>query len=161
MIDPRSLANVILDLAESDGVPVTNLSLNKIAYFLHGAYLAKFGEPLIDAKIEAWQYGPVFREIYHQFKGAGDKPIKHRAKTLNLESGEYEVSGCNLKQSEYDFLKSVAMPYIRMRAGTLVRLSHVENGPWHRAWFYDGDVNPGMEITNKSIEAYFREQLRH
>lgn len=66
--DVRSIANFVLDLAEVQGVGVSNLSINKIVYFLHANFLAKFDEPLVSAKIEAWDYGPVFRELYREFK---------------------------------------------------------------------------------------------
>lgn len=160
-MDPRAIANLILDLADRRGVPVSNLALNKIAYFLHGIFLARFGRPLMDAKIEAWQYGPVFREIYHQFKKYEEKPIKERAKVLNVETGELEICKYNLEQNEYEFLEEIAESYLRMKPSMLVELSHVRDGPWHRAWFYDGIVNPGMEITNNSIEYYFGQQVRH
>jgi uncharacterized phage-associated protein len=160
-MDPRAIANLILDMADCRGVTVSNLALNKIVYFLHGIFLARFGRPLIDAKIEAWQYGPVFREIYHQFKKFGDKPINERATVLNAESGEFEVCSYNLEQNEYEFLQDIADSYLKMRPSMLVELSHVRDGPWHNAWFYDGIVNPGMEITNESIEKYFKQQVRH
>ena len=160
-MDPRAIANLILDMADCRGVTVSNLALNKIVYFLHGIFLARFGRPLIDAKIEAWQYGPVFREIYHQFKKFGDKPINERATVLNAESGEFEVCSYNLEQNEYEFLQDIAESYLKMRPSMLVELSHVRDGPWHNAWFYDGIVNPGMEITNESIEKYFKQQVRH
>jgi uncharacterized phage-associated protein len=160
-MDPRAIANLILDLADCRGVKVSNLALNKIAYFLHGIFLARFGRPLIDAKIEAWQYGPVFREIYHQFKNFGEKPISERAKVLNVDTGEFETCSYDLEQNEYNFLEELAESYLRMRPSMLVDLSHTRDGPWHNAWFYDGIVNPGMEITNDSIEDYFRQQVRH
>ena len=161
MLDPRALANLLLDIAEQEGVSITNLALNKIAYFVHGTYLSMTGNPLIDAKIEAWQYGPVFREVYHQFKEFGDRPLNIRAKTLNATTGQYEISPYDIEQKEYDFLREIAIPYIRMRASALVELSHVQNGPWHKAWFYDGTANPGMEITDESIRSHFCQQVRH
>lgn len=148
-------------MASDEGVAITNLSLNKIAYFLHGSFLGKFDIPLVDAKIEAWQFGPVFREIYHQFKKNGDQPISGRAQILNVETGEYEICPYDIEQNEYVFLRSVAHTYLTMRPSALVQLSHVRDGPWHKAWFHDENVNPGMEITNDSIREFFQEQVRH
>lgn len=128
MMDPRALANLVLDMPEERGAKVTNLSLNKIAYFLHGAFLAHFSKPLVDAKIEAWQFGPVFREIYHQFKSNDDKPISGRAKKLNPVTGEYENCEYELEQNEYEFLAQMAEPYLNMSAAHLVELSHVRGG---------------------------------
>ena len=116
---------------------------------------------MIAANIEAWQYGPVFREVYHQFKKFDRSPIKGRAKVLNLETAEYEVADYQGEQIEYSKVRDIALPYIRMRPGALVDLSHAEGGPWHEAWYHDGEVNPGMEITNESIKSFFETQRRH
>lgn len=161
MLDPRALANLLLDIAEQEGVGITNLALNKIAYFVHGTYMSTTGKPLIDAKIEAWKYGPVFREIYHQFKEFGDNCINVRARTLNTTTGQYEICPCEVEKSQYKYLSDIAIPYIKMRVSALVELSHVNEGPWHKAWFYDGTANPGMEITNESIKSHFCQQVRH
>lgn len=161
MIDARALANFVLDLAEREGAQVSNLALNKIVYFVHGAYLASKGTSLIDAKIEAWQYGPVFREIYNEFKTFKEKPITSRAKIFDPMVEEYVVCSYKFEQREYEFLMKAALPLIKMRPSALVNLSHVQDGPWHKAWFYDGEANPGMEITNESIKEYFLKQVRH
>ena len=161
MVDPRALSNMILDIADEVEIDVTNLALNKILYFVHALYLAETDKPLISAKIEAWQYGPVFREVYHQFKKFDRLPIKERAEILNVETGEYEAAKCGEEQIEYEKLRDIALPYIRMRPRALVDLSHAQGGPWHEAWYHDGDVNPGMEITNEAIKSFFKSQRRH
>jgi len=161
MQDPRSIANFILDVASEKDIQVTNLALNKIAYFLHGIYLAKKGEPLIDAKIEAWQYGPVFREIYHEFKAFDRGPIKGRAQRIDLETGKKIDCEYHFSRDDIDFLYDAVSPYLRMNTGKLVELSHIYDGPWHKAWHHEERVNPGMEITNEAIADYFSQQVRH
>lgn len=161
MQDPRSIANFILDIGSAKGIPISNLALNKIAYFLHGIFLAKFGTPLIDAKIEAWQYGPVFREIYHEFKSFGDRPIDARALKFDIESRDKIPVTYDFDQTVLEVMSESVVSYLSMRPGALVELSHVHDGPWHKAWFHDDNVNPGMEITNDSIESYFKSEVRH
>ena len=160
-LDVRGLANLILDVASEIGVPATNLGLNKIAYFLHGWFLAKKGRPLVTAKIEAWEYGPVFREIYFEFKGFGSNPVTTRAKKINVETGEKEICAYQLPKEEEEFLRGLAEKYLRIRPGRLVDLSHAQDGPWYQAWFHDGNVNPGMEIDQSAIEQFFAGQVRH
>lgn len=159
--DPRSVANFILDVAERAGHVVTNLVLNKVAYFLHGAYLARFDQPLIDARIEAWDYGPVIREIYYEFKSFKDKPIDGRASQIDLQTGTKRTSTYDFCQGEEAFLIDIALSYLRLRPGALVNLSHVHDGPWHEVWFHDGNVNPGMCISNDLIKKHFATKERH
>ena len=59
------------------------------------------------------------------------------------------------------FLKEVISGYLEMSTGYLVRLSHLEDGPWYHAWNHEGRVNPGMEISNEAILQHFSEQVRH
>ena len=161
MMDPRALSNLVLDIADDIGESVSNLALNKILYFIHAYHLAETGQPLVKAKIEAWQFGPVFREVYHQFKRFDRSSITGRATVLNPQSGEYEIATYNVEQSEYERIRSICLPYIKMRPGKLVELSHEKGGPWYDAWFHDGEVNPGMEITDQAIQAHFKKQQRH
>ena len=82
MFDVRAVANLVLDVAQSRDIDVTNMALNKIVFFVHSDYLVENGRPLVGAKIEAWKHGPVFREIYHEFKDWDDLPIRGRAKRV-------------------------------------------------------------------------------
>lgn len=161
MLDPRAVANYILDLAAREQLSITNLSLNKVVYFVHALYMSRTGRPLVDAKIEAWQYGPVFREVYHEFKSCGDKSINKRAMCFNVASGRYEEAALPVDFSNATQIDDLALPYIRMRPFDLVELSHEHGGPWHSAWAHLGDINPGMEITNEAIVDHFRQQVRH
>src|ERR1700740_562067 len=88
MLDVRAVANIVLDHADKHGICVTNVAWNKIVYFVHCDYLKENNQPLVSAKIEAWQHGPVFREIYHEFKRWGESSIFSRASKVDPHSGE-------------------------------------------------------------------------
>lgn len=81
--DARSVANFILDLAERDDRSVSNLVLQKLAYFAHGTFLSRTGRPLVAGEFEAWKHGPVHPHIYNAFKGYGAEAIQRRAETIN------------------------------------------------------------------------------
>jgi uncharacterized phage-associated protein len=159
--DPRELANYVLRVADEIGCKTTNLALNKIIYFLHGVYLSRTNRPLVEAKIEAWEYGPVFREVYQNFKKFGDGPILTNALFRDYSNGEVREYSSELDPDDDALLRSFAEAYLRIRAGKLVDMSHVEDGPWHAAWYHEGRVNPGMEITNEAIRTHFSKSVRH
>lgn len=51
---------------------LTNLKLQKLLYFAQVEYMQSHnGDLLFDDDIEAWQYGPVVREVYDIFKQCG------------------------------------------------------------------------------------------
>lgn len=47
---------------------VSNLKLQKLLFYAQGKSLAECGKMLFDARIEAWQHGPVIADIYHEYK---------------------------------------------------------------------------------------------
>ena len=159
--DVRGIANFVLDVAGQEQERVSNLRINKIIYFLHAGFLRQFGRPLVSAKIEAWDHGPVFREVYHQFKRFGRSPILDRAKKINIDTGFYEEVRAALTQEEQYFLEERCRQLLRIPGGVLVERSHVEGGPWHVARFGSGRVNPGVEITNSLIVEHFSKETRH
>ena len=159
--DVRAVANAILDLAARSQRDVTNLALNKILYFLHAGFLHAYGEPLISAKIEAWDHGPVFREIYHQFKRFGRSEITGRAVRLNPASGEFEQVHGAFSASETAFIHENGSRLLDLSPGKLVDMSHVRDGPWYVARFGGGTLNPGVEITDDLILAGGKAHARH
>jgi uncharacterized phage-associated protein len=86
MNDARAVTNFFLDRAEARGAKLTIMTLLKVLYFAHAWYLAKEGKPLIAQPFEAWEYGPVNRVVYDQFKTLGKKHIETRAVSFDAQS---------------------------------------------------------------------------
>lgn len=143
MARAQDVARFFIDLGvhqnNSDrGDLVTNLRLQKLLYFAQGWHLARFGIPLFDSPIEAWQFGPVVPEIYHQYKDRGSMGIR-----------------CNdvfspdvFAESEYELLLDVAREYDDLSTNALVDLSHAPNAPWSR-------TERSCVIPQNEIQAYF------
>lgn len=147
----RGLSNWILDLADRHGQSVTNMALNKLLYFAYEKTLVEKGLILTEAKIEAWDHGPVFREAYHAFKKHGDKDIKDRVSFYSVDTGNVEISTVALDSELEQFLEGVIAPLLPLSASRLRQMSHVEGGAWHKVWSYEGHANPGMEISPELI----------
>ena len=130
------------------------MALNKIVFFVHSDYLLERGRPLVGAKIEAWQHGPVFREIYHEFKCWNDESIRGKAKRVNPHSGDVEEATANFGNDE-GYLRQLIDRYVQFSAAYLRALSHRSDGPWHVVWGHDGEANPGMQITNQIILEHY------
>ncbi|WP_081856609.1 Panacea domain-containing protein [Sphingobium sp. DC-2] len=155
MIDVRALANIILDQADSRGIEITNMALNKITYFVHCDYLIENNHPLVKAKIEAWQHGPVFREVYHEFKRWEDSPIRSRATKVDPFSGEVVIAKVQFGEAEGKYIANLIDRYIEFSAAYLRAVSHKEGGPWHVVWGHDGRANPGMKISDDLILQHY------
>lgn len=159
--DVRAIANLVLDLANEEGSRVSNLTINKIVFFLHAHYLVEFKEPLVSAKIEAWDFGPVFRELYKEFKEFGDRTITKKAQRLNPETGEFETCTAVLSPETHVFLKKIAKKYLPLSSGSLVALSHEKGGPWDQTWNHDSVGNASMRISDDLIKAWYENAARH
>lgn len=153
--DGRAIANFVLDLCEVEGRKITNLSLQKILFFCHAWSLVVLGRPLIKHQFEAWKFGPVLQYLYRDFKKFDCEPINSRAVKLDLSTGNEQIVPYEFDAETEDLLKKVIRFYSRLSAGTLVEMSHVEGGPWHEAWMYEGSVNPGMKINDQAIAKFY------
>jgi uncharacterized phage-associated protein len=159
--DVRSIANFVLDVADAGRQQISNMQINKIVYFIHADYLVEFGRPLVSAKIEAWDHGPVFRELYSQFKRFGDSPIAGRAVGLSPSTGQSEKKEYSLTDVELRFLEPLVLRYSSMSAGALRALSHIEGGPWDQVWNHEGNARPTMQITDRAILDWYGRSAKH
>jgi len=155
--DIREVANAILAAAEAAHLRLTNMSLNKIAYFAHAAALAHYGRPLVDSPFEAWQYGPVHPQLYRQLKRFKDQPVTGRLTRVDMETGRdipYEV---RLGQEEKDLVDRITVFYGGMPAGRLVEISHESGAPWDQVWAAgEKEARPGMIISDSSTESFYK-----
>ena len=63
----EAVANQILTRAGAAGLDP--MKLLKLTYLAQGWSLGLYAEPMIWNDVEAWRYGPVFREIYRKVAG--------------------------------------------------------------------------------------------
>ncbi|MDF2371636.1 MAG: DUF4065 domain-containing protein [Rhizobiaceae bacterium] len=159
--DVRGVANFVLDVAEADQMTLSNLHINKIVYFLHADYLVAHSRALVSAKIEAWTHGPVFRELYREFKVFGDGPITARAKIVNPHTGEKEIARCNFDPEETKLLEELAKKYVSMKPSALVAQSHIDGGPWDQTWNHEGETNASMRISDELIRRWYGRTVKH
>lgn len=155
--DARAVANYLLDYAEFRRRPVTHLALQKLIYFCHGWYLAKFNQPLIKEPVEAWGHGPVYRSVYQCLSKAKKEHITFRATRTDFSTGENKVVCANFDERTQKFMEDIFDLYSRFTASDLRRISHVDGGPWHQVWSASQD-HPiaGMRIPNELIQQHFK-----
>lgn len=117
---------------------VTNLELQKLAYFLEAIYMVSTNEEyLFKEDFAAWNFGPVNFEIYKHYKNFGRIPID-LGKEVNINSQ-------NLKYIEnlYELFKDFT-------ATQLVNLSHEEGSPWYKIYKKNDGSIPRSEVISKS-----------
>lgn len=146
MANVQDVAKFFIDLAQkqeqqNSGDLVTNLRLQKLLYFAQGWHLARYGKPLFNAPIVAWDLGPVVKEVYSRYS----------VNRANGISSDARIAPDALTEDEMSLLLDVAREYEGYSTSALVNLSHIPGGPW-------ASVSRSSEIPTASIQDYFSKQ---
>jgi uncharacterized phage-associated protein len=147
----KALANWILDFAERRNARVSNMALNKLVFFAYEHALRNAGRKLASAKIEAWEHGPVYREVYNSFKKFGAEPITDRATRYNTRTNLVEKVAVDIALQDEKLIIEAIESLMHLPAHVLRELSHDSGGAWAQVWNHAGQVIPGMEITDEII----------
>ncbi len=135
---------IIANTDASQGEIISNLKLQKMLYYMQGFFIAVFDKKLFENEIEAWQYGPVVKEIYYHFKnfGSGAISLKDNTEVLNLASEEEEL------------FNEVMTEYGQFSAIKLMNMTH-EELPWRKIF----NENPQGVIPYDLLKEYFKTQI--
>jgi uncharacterized phage-associated protein len=129
----------------------------KVLFFAHAWHLAKENKPLIAQPFEAWDYGPVSRVVYDQFKNNGKNPISNRAVSFDASKASFCVTSYSFDLNTADFLNNIFDYYSQFHAYQLSDLTHEKGSPWDEIWSAaEKRAVPGMYIPNDLISAWFR-----
>lgn len=135
----RAVANYFLDLASKEGRTIDPMGIQKLVYFAHGWNLAMYGRPLISQPVEAWDYGPVIRDLYHDFKRFGNGPIQQPAMEFNVVPGTMrlqftkpDLAGCAPSET-LSLLNRVWDVYKPFSSIQLSNMTHAPGSPWKTA----------------------------
>lgn len=143
MANVYDVADFFIDWAnKSEEEHMTNLWLNKLLYFAQGQYLARYGKPLFQDAIEAWDYGPVVPAIYRKYKVCGRNPISV------VDDG---YTPANFTVDEQRLLADVLTKYGGYSATALVSMTHRKNTPWRNA-YHEGQ---NCEISKEAMQTFF------
>lgn len=152
-IDIRAIANEILERLWGRGVHPTNMSLNKLTWFVFEDALVKLKLLISPARIEAWEHGPVFREIYSPSKKYGDKPVAELLHEFSRDEKKMTTSRAQLGSSISNLIDNVLEEFGSLSASQLRELSHEIDGPWERVWNSGRKTSAGMVIGPHLIVA--------
>ena len=134
-------------LAERSGWSLTNLQLQKLLYISHMFHLGRTGQPLIQGKFEAWDYGPVHPSIYHSVKVFGADPVGNIFHAIpDVPNGP-----------DADVLDEVYNHLEDTDPAKLVAITHWDGGAW--AKHYRPGVR-GITIPNEDIHQEYNNRAK-
>lgn len=162
----KAIANFIISSAPAFGITdLTPLKLQKLIYYCHAWCLALVGEPLLKDDIQAWPYGPVVSDIYHEFKIFGNQPVAISAKELAIENGELNMVEPLIPKEDTEtasLVRTVLERYGRLTPIQLANITHQDGEPWKVIADQHPDSLPkNIVIPNELITDCFRRLLSH
>lgn len=144
----RDVLTVAGSIAEKSGWTLSNLSLQKLVYLAQLLHLGETGTPFFPEDFEAWDYGPVVPNLYHDLKmfGAGAvAPYSSLRPARDLASKEAQIVNSMAN------LGSTAKP------GQLVSMTHWKDGAWAKV--YSKHIR-GLTIPKSLIRAEYDARAR-
>ncbi len=154
-----AIANEFIEL--SGGKSLSPMKLMKLVYFAHGWYLALTGKPLIQERIEAWQFGPVIPRLYQDFKQYGSGDITQPTLEFRFSNGRTGFHETRVHEGEdpaeneeaLDVIHQVWEIYGKHSATKLSNATHMQGTPWS-AIYREGARS--LVIPNELIGQYFQ-----
>ncbi len=119
---------------------ITPLALQKALYYVQGFYYAFFGTFLFKEECQAWAHGPVYKDVYEQYKNYKFTPI---AKPLQTEKLHFTAE-------EKLVLDSVAGYFCCYSGKILEQFTHAEV-PWLETRKDLSEGEPSERIIKKEL----------
>ncbi|WP_291117666.1 Panacea domain-containing protein [Flavobacterium sp. UBA6135] len=143
------IAGEILKRAKELGLTISNMSMQKLLFIANGAYLAKTGNTLINEPVEVWQYGPVIRTAYHEFKDYGNTDIK------GFPLAYTEATDKTIDETANEAIEFVVKIASELDALQLSNWTHLPDTPWSKAKECGHSI-----IPNKVMQEYFKQFIK-
>jgi uncharacterized phage-associated protein len=122
---------------------MTTMKLQKLCYYTQAWHLASFGVPLFNEDFEAWNNGPVCRDLYELHKG------QYSITSVDIEGRS------DLNQKYSNFVESIVGAYITFSGDELSSISHMES-PWASAKDYGNRTGlSNVQITKESMHKFY------
>lgn len=148
----------VINYSNEHDYGISNLKLQKVLYFIQAYFLIKKKNhtPCFHEKIEAWDFGPVVPEAYHEYKqyGSGDIPMIESYIMFNEDnvwnSKRIGFDDTIISGEDKKLIDKVVDKFSDYTATDLVSLTHRQS-PWIDAYApYQNN-----EITINAIREYF------
>lgn len=151
-MDALDLAGYVVKYGIDNSVPVTNLQLQKILYFLQIRSLQEDADaPVIEhPNFEAWKFGPVIKKVYDKFCLSGGLQIIFYPQDVNTSA------------TIAPYLEDCLNKLCKVRSWKLVDFAHRSDGAWSKSYIENQKEKiPDSYILNeaKSLDKNFIELI--
>lgn len=132
-----SIADYLINKANEDNKPITNMAVLKMIYFAQGFGFSELKRQLIKDDFYAWKFGPVEINTYNEFKQYGAGKISSSSGKTNIELRSIELDLKLIEFLDKIYSLSEIHPYV------LSNKTHEAGSPW--------DLTPIFQVIKKDI----------
>ncbi len=153
------IANEFICRAAAEGRALTQMQLQKLVYIAHGWNLAITGSPLTHDAPQAWDYGPVYKDLWQALRGYGRAPVSEPIKNKDYMPGSFDTENpdsearAQLAADEVNIIDRVFRDYSKFHAFQLSALTHKDGTPWTKV--YAGGQGKFDSIDSDQIKEHF------
>jgi uncharacterized phage-associated protein len=144
------VANYFIRKGLEERRPLTPIQIMKLIYYSHGYSLSLLDEPLVHDDVQAWKFGPVFKDVYHTLKRYGNKPVIEE-----ITQPYYFFDDDIFTEGQRDILNTIYEELGSLDGLTLSDLTHQEDTPWYKVWKDNSKSRKNLPIENHEIRSYF------
>lgn len=154
----REVAGMLVRLAASTEMPLSNMKIHKVMYFAHGHSLSLRGEPLIREPARAHRFGALYQKVYDALVIFGSEDLiglRRHGPRKALRCLDYVPARCEAAPSDWELVQAVWNNYGPLSDLRVHELFHVAGTPWEeiRTRFPDRD---DIVIPDELTTAYFQ-----
>ena len=124
------VANAILYRAKAEDIPITQVKLQKMLYFLYKQYYLDHKVPLFSERFEPWTYGPVVTDVFYALRKYKGKPITGYCPDAN---GHLAMVRPELMTDLEPSFNRTWERYKRYTGKQLTDLTHKPGSAWNKA----------------------------
>lgn len=145
---------------DKQNISITNLKLQKLMYFIEAYYMVEnpSEDEFFSCPWSAWDYGPVNKVLYINYKKFGSMEISLSAEEMSI--------GENLPEINKKYIKRIYDLFGHFSAFDLVTLTHLNDSPWDKIYKsnktnnkYDFDKLNDSVIPKKETRDWFKVQF--
>lgn len=123
----KAIANAVIERARERNINDINpMKLQKLIFFAQSWHLRLINQILFDDPIERWKYGPVVRDVYHEFKMFSYHPIR----TYATDALGFTPTVRPEDDFTWDFLNRILDVYGSYSATELSEMTHKPDTAW-------------------------------
>lgn len=159
MYNVLDVARYIINYCNEKGINISHLKLQKILYFVQAKFLISgHDKGCFIEDIEAWDFGPVVRAVYNEFRSYGSSSIPKVEQYIDFKEGIWNAKTIDFDENiiadeDKELINDMVDKCSEHTASYLVEVTHAQD-PW-RDTFKDGEGRNNI-ILREAIKKYFK-----